>query len=167
MTATTDTTPSGYILDSNPFGLNGDDVQMADHVKNKRQLQSQIALLHSNDGKFLAEFQSCAGPACSSKRKIYKNAFLARIGQSHMERLLVRKDSLGLDGYICVREPIPRTNIYRYPCPKCVRLWPECDSGATCVAIPNQRHIVVDEPNDGVVPVRSQRGYTNKKGGGK
>ena len=35
MTMTTDTTPSGYILDSNPFGLNGDDGQMADHVKNK------------------------------------------------------------------------------------------------------------------------------------
>ena len=74
------------------------------------------------------------------------------------------QDSLGLDGYICSARTYLLTDIYCHPCPNASDCGQNATPGATCVVIPNQRHIVVDEPNDGVVPVRSQRGYNGIKG---
>lgn len=168
MSTTTDTTLSGSILAQNPFGLNNDD-GLAIHINHKissydakRRAAARKARTNSNwllltsvwnGGAFLYLYDQKINAQRSAE--IYKNAgiWLENANPTWKRLIGARTDSTYVGGYLCQCDFGLGNNLYLQQ----ISHPSQCPS--PCNLSPILHQVTIDEPNDGLVTVSSQRSY--------
>lgn len=165
MTYTKDSSIAGNPLSTDPFGLNDDDelpifvnhkissyhAKWSSHNSRSNQLWYQITLKSKNE---------------KEKAEIYRNAhdWLAYANLNWKRFIGARKDTTYIDGYHCeCLVNLGGTDGYQFTYQH-VQNPSDCNDSlaVNCQANPKIVHTVIEEPNDGVVPVSSQIGYPNR-----
>lgn len=168
LTYTPDSVVTNASLLTDPFGLN-DDEAMVQFVNHK------ISGYHFNWVRFTRNtnrgWYQFWGAAKEEQRKanIYKDAYnwLSTANLEWKRFIGARRDTTFTDGYQCdCLIDLGGTNGYSFTS-TIVQNPNDCNTpnAINCITIPRERHEVIEEANDGVVTVSSQKAYPGKKVG--
>lgn len=183
LSRTTDTTSSGSILYANPFGLNNDDglptyvnqtISGYDALyrarKNEARQLRNTALSFSTTPFNLSAILT--GFLIASKKdeeaEVYQKAqlWLTTANPTWKRLIGARRDTSYIEDYHCeCFEWTPNGIQYSH---SFVQNPSDCNQNNlsnNCTVIPRIKHLVFDEPSDGVVTVSSQKGYPGRKVG--
>ncbi|MCR9152766.1 MAG: hypothetical protein NXI09_01540 [Bacteroidetes bacterium] len=173
MTFTEDSNLGAPIIRNNPFGLNNDQ-ELPDLVNNKiydyqgkERQNAMLARVSKPRYPGIYPFglfniiQSLLSSEYTKTAKIYREAYrwLGHANMNWKRFIGARRDTAWIDGYYCHCATFTPNGLQIHDTvvqnpSDCGLLYP----GANCQVGPRLRHQIIEEPNDGVVPVSSQTG---------
>lgn len=184
LTKTSDSIPSGSILYANPFGLNNDDglpnyvnqhISIYDSKRRSREFEATLIRNTAISALNSAPMYSLVFDPFKlfyakkmMEAKAYQDAkvWLSTANPTWKRLIGARRDTSYIEDYHCeCFEWTPNGIQYSH---SFVQNPGDCNQNGlsnNCNVIPRIKHIIFDEPSDGVVTVSSQRGYSGRKVG--
>ncbi len=162
MTYTKDSSLAGHILSNNPFGLN-DDQELPDLVNQQISSYNAKWAFHNANSNHLWYQAVLQDDNEKAKAEKYRRAYLWLLTANTAWKRFIgaRRDTSFIDGYQCdCLIDLGGLQGYSFSS-TIVQNTNDCNAGnaLSCNASPRIRHEIIEEPNDGVVPISSQKGY--------